>query len=290
MVFTPAMTPPDRDHLSSPAFVHAAPPADGEKQLPLIADGATRARPAPADADRQLPLAFSRLDIYDFASYLPGANGDAVECLLNTALGRGAKNIYLWGKQGAGKSHLLQAACKLAAADQRPCAYVPLALLGDARPEILASLDELSLVCMDDLDAVAGKEEWEIAMFNLFNRLKDADIPLVMSARNSPSGIPVCLPDLKSRLAWDLSFRLRPMDESLKMIALQRRAEARGFALSDGVMEYLIRRVNRDTHNLFRWLDRLDAHSLVAQKKLTVPFVKRILEEGGQVEAIADEL
>ena len=284
------MTPPDRDRLSAPAFIHAAPPADGEKQLPLIAEGATRARPAPADANRQLPLAFSRLDIYDFASYLPGANGDAVECLLNTALGRGAKNIYLWGKQGAGKSHLLQAACKLAAADQRPCAYVPLALLDDARPEILASLDELSLVCMDDLDAIAGKDEWEIAMFNLFNRLKDADIPLVMSARNSPSGLPVCLPDLKSRLAWDLSFRLRPMDESLKMIALKRRAEARGFALSDGVMEYLIRRVNRDTHNLFRWLDRLETHSLAAQKKLTVPFVKRILEEGGQTGAIVDEL
>lgn len=284
------MTPPDRDRLSAPAFVHAAPPADEEKQLSLIAEGATRARPAPAGTDRQLPLAFSRLDIYDFASYLPGANGDAVERLLNTALGRGAKNIYLWGKQGAGKSHLLQAACKLAAADQRPCAYVPLALLGDARPEILASLDELSLVCMDDLDAVAGKDEWEVAMFNLFNRLKDADIPLVMSARNSPSGIPICLPDLKSRLAWDLSFRLRPMDESLKMIALKRRAEARGFALSDSVMEYLIRRVNRDTHNLFRWLDRLEVHSLVAQKKLTVPFVKRILEEGGQTGAVVDEL
>lgn len=284
------MTPPDRDRLSAPAFIHAAPPADEEKQLPLIAEGATRARPAPAGTDRQLPLAFSRLDIYDFASYLPGANGDAVERLLNTALGRGAKNIYLWGKQGAGKSHLLQAACKLAAADQRPCAYVPLALLGDARPEILASLDELSLVCMDDLDAVAGKDEWEVAMFNLFNRLKDADIPLVMSARNSPSGIPICLPDLKSRLAWDLSFRLRPMDESLKMIALKRRAEARGFALSDSVMEYLIRRVNRDTHNLFRWLDRLEVHSLVAQKKLTVPFVKRILEEGAQTGAIVDEL
>ena len=284
------MTPPDRDRLSAPAFVHAAPPADEEKQLSLIAEGATRARPAPAGTDRQLPLAFSRLDIYDFASYLPGANGDAVERLLNTALGRGAKNIYLWGKQGAGKSHLLQAACKLAAADQRPCAYVPLALLGDARPEILASLDELSLVCMDDLDAIAGKDEWEVAMFNLFNRLKDADIPLVMSARNSPSGIPICLPDLKSRLAWDLSFRLRPMDESLKMIALKRRAEARGFALSDSVMEYLIRRVNRDTHNLFRWLDRLEVHSLVAQKKLTVPFVKRILEEGGQTGAVVDEL
>ena len=284
------MTPPDRDRLSAPAFIHAAPPADEEKQLPLIAEGATRARPAPAGTDRQLPLAFSRLDIYDFASYLPGANGDAVERLLNTALGRGAKNIYLWGKQGAGKSHLLQAACKLAAADQRPCAYVPLALLGDARPEILASLDELSLVCMDDLDAVAGKDEWEVAMFNLFNRLKDADIPLVMSARNSPSGIPICLPDLKSRLTWDLSFRLQPMDESLKMIALKRRAEARGFALSDSVMEYLIRRVNRDTHNLFRWLDRLEVHSLVAQKKLTVPFVKRILEEGAQTGAVVDEL
>ncbi len=202
-----------------------------------------------------------------------------VDCLLNTAEGHGDRNIYLWGEPGVGKSHLLQAACDSAAQAERPCAYIPLSQFNDFTPEMLSSLEELSLVCVDDIDEVAGKDDWEIAIFNLFNRLRDAKTPLVVSSGRSPKGSLIRLPDLKSRLSWDLTFRLQPLDEAMKSAALKQRARARGFELTDGVTDYLIKRVNRDTHNLFRWLDRLDRHSLIAQRKLTVPFVKQILEE-----------
>ena len=234
---------------------------------------------SPSDHHQQLPLAFNRCDIYAFETYMSGVNRSAVDCLLNTAEGHSDRNIYLWGEQGVGKSHLLQAVCNSAAQAQRVCAYIPLTQLDDFMPEMLSSLEELSLVCMDDIDELAGKEDWETAVFNLFNRLKDAKTPLVMSSNRSPKGSLIRLPDLKSRLSWDLTFRLQPLDEAMKIAVLKRRAHTRGFELTDRVVEYLINRVNRDTHNLFRWLDRLDTHSLIAKRKLTVEFVKEILQE-----------
>ena len=250
------------------------------QQLPLtFSDGQGEDNLGQPGGSQQLPLAFNRCDVYDFESYIPGINKNAVDYLLNAAKGYGDKNIYIWGEEGAGKSHLLQAVCNSVAETGQPCVYLPLTQISDFTLEMFSSLEELSLVCMDDMDEIAGKEDWEAAAFNLFNRLREAQTPLIMSSRRSPNGSLIRLPDLKSRLSWDLTFRLQPMDEAIKIAALKRRAETRGFELTDGVVEYLIKRVSRDAHNLFRWLDRLDKHSLIAQKKLTVPFVKQILEE-----------
>ena len=256
--------------------------SDYKQQLALAFNREHKFKPLSTSKDSlpgsQLLLGFNRYDIYTFETYIPGINGDVVECLLNTANGQSHGNIYLWGARGVGKSHLLQAVCNSSALAERPCAYIPLTQLDDFTPEMLSSLEHLNLVCLDDIEQAARKEHWELALFDLFNRLRDAKTPLVMSAGQSPKGSLLQLPDLKSRLSWDLSFQLSPLDDEMKIAALKRRAQERGFELTDQVVEYLINRVNRDTRNLFRWLDRLDRHSLVAQRKLTVDLVKEVLE------------
>ena len=229
----------------------------------------------------QLPLGFERHDIYTFDSYIAGSNREPADALQGIASGSGHGNIYLWAGRGAGKSHLLQAACNLAAQSGRACAYIPLRQVDDFTPDLFLSLEALSLVCLDDVDELAGRDDWELALFDLFNRLKDTETPLVMSAGRSPKGSLIRLPDLKSRLSWGLCYHLQPLDESENIAALKQRARERGFDLSDQVVDYLIKRVERDTRNLFHWLDRLDRRSLEAQRKLTVDFVREILEIKG---------
>ena len=256
--------------------------SDNKRQLPLEFNQGHKFKPLDTNAGNlprtQLLLEIHRRDIYTFETYIPGTNGEVVETLISTSQGDSHGNLYLWGGRGTGKSHLLQAACNSAAASERSCAYVPLTRLDEFTPDMFTSLEELDLVCLDDIEEAAGKDQWEMALFHLFNRLRDANTPVLMSSGQSPNGSAIRLPDLKSRLSWDLGYQLVPLDDDMKITALKRRALERGFELTNPVVEFLIKRVDRDTHNLFRWLDQLDRHSLQAKKRLTVEFVREILE------------
>jgi len=226
----------------------------------------------------QIPLPFARYEQLDFATYRTQANHEAVASLKQLAAGVENRNHYLWGQCGTGKSHLLQSACTRASAANRSAAYIPLRLSQSLSPALLTGLATLDLVCIDDLDVIQGQARWEQAIFVLFNEMRECRKPLLFSADHSPKGLAIAMPDLKSRLAWDLVFHLAPMDEASLIQALQERAHTRMFELPDEVVEFLVKRVSRDPHTLFSILDQLDTASLQSQKKLTVPFVKSILD------------
>lgn len=230
----------------------------------------------------QIPLPFQRFDHRELEHYLPGANRYVLEHLGGLAAGAtGFAFTYLWGEHGTGKSHLLQAMCTRAAATGARGAYLPLRDREVLAPELLEGLEQLELVCIDDLDAVTGYADWERALFSLFNRLREAGRTLVASAAASPRGLAVSLPDLHSRLQSGVTFHLQPLAETDRVTALQQRARLRGIELTDEVTRYIVRRVPRDMHTLFGLLDRLDRASLQAKRKITVPFVKELLDSLG---------
>ncbi len=186
--------------------------------------------------------------------------------------------IFLWGAAGCGLTHLLQGACHHAQTLQKSFQYFPLRdLAGYAPDELFISLEELDLVVLDALDEVINRPEWELALFNLFNRLRDAGKLLLVAAVQGPQELPVNLPDLKSRLQWGTTFHVHTLDDDQKQAALQFRARARGLELNDEVAAYIIQRLPRDMNELFWQLNRLDHASLAEQRKLTIPFVKKIL-------------
>ncbi len=225
----------------------------------------------------QIPLPLSGTDQLTFDIYCGAENALALTEMQSAANGSSARNIYLWGDAGTGKSHLLHAACCAATAAGRRAVLVPLAQCQQLSPELFESLETFDLVCIDDLDAIASEPAWEQGLFHLFNRMREAKHPLLLAARTSPAGCAVALQDLKSRLGWDLVLRLSPLQEEERFTALRRRAQLRGLEIPDEVLDYLARRIARDMHSLFAWLDRLDRESLSAGKRLTVPFVRELM-------------
>ena len=81
-----------------------------------------------------------------------------------------------------------------------------------------------------------------------------------------------------SRLSWGISYHVKSMSDEDKLVAMQRRAEARGLVLADEVGRYLFNRLDRELRTLFDTLEQLDKASLQAQRKLTIPFIKEILK------------
>ena len=225
----------------------------------------------------QLPLGVRLRETATFANYYPGVNRQVVE-LLQDSIAAGREFIYLWGGSGSGKTHLLQAVCHLEANRARPLAYFPLRQAAALSPEALEGVEHLPLVIVDDIDAVAGQAEWEQALFHLYNRIRERDGRLVMAGSYSPAAIAIGLADLRSRLAAGLVLQLRALDDQDKAGALRLQARQRGLEMPDEVAAYLLRRCPRDMAALFALLDLLDQASLAAQRKLTIPFVKEVLQ------------
>jgi DnaA family protein len=228
----------------------------------------------------QLPLGVRLRDDATFANYYPGANAAAlgyVERLCDADAGWAESLVYLWGGDGVGRSHLLQAACLRFEQQRQAAVYLPLADVAEHGPELLDNLEQCELVCLDDLQAVAGRADWEEGLFHLFNRLRDAGGRLLLAADAAPRELALRLPDLQSRLTLALVFQLHELSDEDKLRALQLRASRRGLQLADDVGRFILTRGERGMSSLFELLERLDQASLQAQRKLTIPFLKETL-------------
>ena len=228
----------------------------------------------------QLPLGVRLRDDATFINYYPGANAAAlgyVERLCEADAGWTESLIYLWGKDGVGRTHLLQAACLRFEQMGEPAVYLPMAQVIEQGIELFDHLEQYELVCLDDLQVVVGKPEWEEALFHLFNRLRDSGRRLLIAASQSPRELPVKLADLKSRLTMALVFQMRGLSDEDKLRALQLRASRRGLHLTDEVGHFILTRGTRSMSALFELLERLDQASLQEKRKLTIPFLKETL-------------
>ncbi len=207
-----------------------------------------------------------------FESFAPGLNVEVVSALRSP----GTAPLWLWGSQGSGKTHLLQAVC---AAAGDAAAYFPLTRSAGLPPEALAGFEQCRVLCIDDVDAAAGDLGWERALFRLFNDAAELRTRLIFAAGAAPRRIDWTLEDWRSRAAACLVYQLRELDDAGRIEALRLRAAQRGLQLPDETAEYLLRRVPRDLRSLFDILDELDEASLAAQRRLTLPFIRDALEK-----------
>jgi DnaA family protein len=226
----------------------------------------------------QLPLSLSLKDDASFANFYPGTNAEIIAALQKTATCLGEKIIYLCGSRGQGLSHLLQASCHEAARNKLSAVYLPISQLLSEPPEMLHGLESLQLICIDDLQSLAQSSAWEEAVFHLFNRVYDAGGHIILAGNDLPKSLPLQLPDLISRLSWGVVYQLHPLTDAEKINVLIQRANIRGITLSEEVGKYLLSHCPRHMTTLFAALDALDKASLAAQRRLTVPFVKEVLE------------
>jgi DnaA-homolog protein len=224
---------------------------------------------------RQLPLHVSLRDAARFANFVAGSNREVLE-LLATPCAGAPRVLWLWGRAGTGKTHLLQATC--AAASERGLGATYLDLTQAPDSAFLEGCESLDVVCLDGLEAVAGSPAWNAALFRLYTLLQDGNGRLVVASSAPPASLPLVLPDLRSRLLAASVHQLLELEEADQCVALQRRAAAAGLELTDEAALYLVHRLPRDMHSLFGVLDELDQASLVAQRRLTIPFLRQALE------------
>ena len=226
----------------------------------------------------QIPLALKFPTDQQFTAFV--GQGELRALVEAVATDERSDWLFLAGPAGSGKTHLQLAACAEARKRGQEAAFLPLASLAGRLQDALVGQNRAGLICLDGLEAIAGNREDEVALFHFHNAARQSAARLIYSASAMPAALPFVLPDLVSRLEQCTRLVLEPLDEAGRREVLRQRAARRGLELDDAVLDYLFRRVGRDLGSLTALLDRLDRASLAAQRRITVPFLRAVLESG----------
>lgn len=225
---------------------------------------------------QQIPLTLTWPEHATFQNFIAGHNERLVMHVFETAQGRGGFCTYLYALHaGLGRTHLLQAACHAATQLGKTAVYLSLRHTHYS-PQILEGMESVSLVCLDDIEQIAGQASWEETLFDLYHRAQEQEACLLISGRGLPKEVSWGLPDLQSRFASADIFQVQALSDEEKILVLRQKAHVRGLVLSKEVGRYLLSRFPRDMHGLTNTLDVLDRAALSAQRRLTIPFIKTV--------------
>ena len=224
---------------------------------------------------QQIPLRLGETDDMTFETFHEGSASLAVDSCYRLACGEGEElQLFLAGPSGSGKTHLLTASCSRASASGRRIAYVPAGSIR-ARDD-LHGLEMMDLVCIDDVQLL--EKEAQIAVFSLINDARQAGCRLLFAGTEAPGNLGLGLPDLVSRFTWGPVYRLERLTDEEVLRALVLRAAALGLDVSPEVAEFLFQRQPRDLSVLSGSLNRLLQAAAVDKRRLTIPFVKSVLD------------
>lgn len=230
------------------------------------------------NSQQVLPVFTSNDDAY-FDSFFVTEDHSLLVASLRTMVEQDSADfVYISGQQGLGKSHLLQAVCNLALSRQRSSLYIPLLHLSDYKPaDVLSQHQNSHVLCIDDIDQIAGNTEWQVALFDLYNQRISLNLPLYIAGSKPAALLNMPLADLKSRLSAMLSFQLHDLSDAEKAALLHFRAAQRGMDLNEVCLSYILQRSSRDINALMNVLQTLDRTSLAQGRKITVPFIKTVM-------------
>jgi DnaA regulatory inactivator Hda len=182
-----------------------------------------------------------------------------------------AHGLVLYGPPGCGKSHLLAAFA--AAHEAEGATLLAAADLTTARVPALVEGGRLLLV--DDLDRLAD----EAALFHLHNLAREAGRFLVLAAGRPPAHLPIALADLASRLRALPLVGIGAPDDSVLAAVMVKQFADRQLAVAEGVVPYLVGRMERSFAAARALVEALDRASLAEHRAVTVRLAREVMEQ-----------
>lgn len=227
----------------------------------------------------QLSLNLEPKNEVSFASFCWGKHFYWKENFINLGTPQQKEHFfYVFGERGSGKSHLLQACCHHIPVLQT-AVYLSLKNYHEYGPDLLDGIDNQTLIAIDDIDAVCQEAAWEEKLFHLINRVRQhRDQTIILAGKQAPNLINFNLQDLKSRLHLGLSIQLIPPSDEQKKQIIKSFAYQRGIILANSILDYLMQHYDRNLHALMELVRVLDKASLAAKRKITIPFIKAVLQ------------
>ena len=191
---------------------------------------------------------------------------------------KGEEDLVIYGSSKVGKSFLLQSICNYFSEANKSSLYIPLKELNSHETGLLDNLEKLNLVCIDDLEIIAGENKWETAIFNLINDCLLSSCRIVFCSNINPSSISFQLEDLFSRIQKINQMQVYPVKSDNLAEAVRFFADLRSINIGDKEIAYLINHSKRSMGDLVTNINNLDKLSMQLKRKITIPLIKKVTE------------
>ncbi|HUV38005.1 MAG TPA: chromosomal replication initiator protein DnaA [Planctomycetota bacterium] len=196
--------------------------------------------------------------------------------------------LYIQSDVGMGKTHLLQAVCHhfMELHPGESVAYlsaeefageVVAAWQSETLETLCAKYRAVSLLAMDDVQCLAGRESSQEAFFHVFNELHNQKRQVVLSGNRAPQEIEGLSERLSSRMRWGLIVLLDRPDVETRTAILRRKAAERRLRVPEDVLEYLATSVDTNVRELEAALIRLKGYASLSGKPLTLALARELL-------------
>ena len=187
------------------------------------------------------------------------------------------EDLLIYGAKDSGKTYLLQALCNQFNNQGKSSFFLPVRQAIELSVDILDSLENIELVCIDGLESLVGNKAWEIGLFNLINRSFNSNNRLIFTSAKNIDGMNFELKDLDSRLRKIQSHELHSLADDDILYALKHIANLRCIELGSKEAQYLLTYADRNISDLVKILESLDQLSMEMKRKITIPLIKEVI-------------
>lgn len=222
--------------------------------------------------DQQLPLIFNNARVQTFDTFNADGNKQAVSVLekpFNHHL------LYIYGCSYSGKTHLLKSVKSQCEGKNIPVQIVSSSMLNDEM--LLQVLPDVPLYIIDNLEQVAGNENAEKNLFNLYNNTHANGTSIITAARIDSCDKRWCLPDLVSRLNGGYKVKVNPLYGEGAFLVFFCMIDQAGIDLNERTRNYIKVHSRSDLPHLCLLLQLLNQYTLSRKKKVNIGLVKSIL-------------
>lgn len=198
--------------------------------------------------------------------------------------------LFVYGKVGLGKTHLMQAVVHYIAAKNRKTKIVYITseqftnqLINSIQNRTTDKFREryrnVDVLLIDDIHFIAGKEATQEEFFHTFNALHDSHRQIMLTSDRPPKEMRTLEERLVSRFEWGLIADIQPPNYETRVAILRKKAARETIPIPDDVINYIGEKIKANIRELEGALKRVVANAVLLKQKVTLDLTRTILRD-----------
>jgi chromosomal replication initiator protein len=228
---------------------------------------------------------------FDFESFVVGENSQFAHAACSAVAyqeGRSFNPLFIHGRAGLGKTHLMSAVAQQLLANDPKAKVVFLTAEHFANEFIEAvrkgNLDafrkayrHVDTMLIDDIQFIAGKERTQDEFFHTFNALLNSQTQVILTCDCPAPEIQTLEPRLISRFESGLTVELQPPGFETRVAILRRKMEQWKVDIDNNIVVHIANQIKSNVRRLEGALTRVASYSFLSPEKMSIEKVDDLL-------------